>query len=267
MPRKRQSNLIRRRNKRARMSKFYAGRAAPAARIHRSIVLKHSFPPTMRVKLECSQLINIGTQAAPAALPYYISFAANALFGNGAIVNSAAATNIVPAGLIYLLGSPSLGGNAFANGAPYSQYRILGCNMRTKFALMPNVNFVQPNVVVASTPNTLPIQANGLVTNIIEQPNNKWTLVKQDHGASVTFNHNMTTSRIYALKGEVRSNEYAGAIAAGVISLPTSLWYHNYTILAASTSTLATFIAGLVVQLDYDVEFFNRNEMSSANPV
>jgi len=165
-------------------------------------------------------------------------------------------TNI-PSGLISLLSSNVAAGSP----APYNRYRIYHSYVRADHT---------PTTISALIPYTLSIfpssnidyTAMALAT-VNEQP---FTKVKFNTSANTSgkcqsLTHNQTTMRQFGLRfpSQMEDIEYSGTITAD----PVSTWYWHIRFDGISATAISLYIKFFV---EYDVEFFDLNSISSSSP-
>jgi hypothetical protein len=237
--------------------------------------LSQIYPDIMRTKMKAS-IDRVGTHTVGGATTVF-SYYGNQITapGVGPQVNftGSFATNY-PTGAFQLIGSqtPTGGttiGAVFVPNGVYSRYRVLSSSITIHFTPADTLGVVgDTGYEIYVLPNTLPASAKaipGMLTNeqLREQPYVKYLFTPASITAKVpVIRHHMTTAKMFGLryKSLLEAQEYTGASLSGV----TNSWVWDvYVSTIATAGTNDYFIA---VDIEYDIEFFDRNNITSTGP-
>lgn len=237
--------------------------------------LSQIYPDIMRTKMKAS-IDRVGAHTVGGA-SQVLSFYGNQITSPGVgpqfNFTGSFATNY-PSGCFQLIGSQTptggttIGGTFVPNGV-YSRYRVLSSSISVHFVPADASGVVgDAGFEVYILPNTLPASAKaipGMLTNeqLREQPYVKYLFAPASiTGKALALRHHMTTAKMFGLryKSLLEAQEYAGTSLSGV----TNTWVWDVYI--NSPTSLGTNDYVLYTDIEYDIEFFDRNNITSTGP-
>lgn len=259
MPRKR---VLRRRYKRRRARKSY-GASANSGLTKSKVVtfpmtrLSNSFPERLRTRLRFVYADGVTTGVTNQTL----TFKGNSCILCGPRVNNAGAfTANYPTSLAYLLGS-NTGATDWNSLAPYGNCRVRSSKITVR-AIANAGNNTNCCIVILPTENlTIPaITSATLGNSLLEQPNVKFKQFMLTESKALVVTNKCDTNDVYGIP-EVLTKipDFAFPYNAD----PANVWYWQVVIFSTSAANQTTTLNVIV---DYDVEFFNVNNLSTRAP-
>lgn len=166
----------------------------------------------------------------------------------------------VPAGLIYILSSPTIGA-ATGAVAPYGTYRVLGSAISAMYT--PNTGSAATEINIF--PSDQVSYANLTRTTIAEQPYNKsWSYGNAVQTSQLRRMKNyMSTAKIFGLKNKLMLED--GQFDGFPTVEPARPWFWH--IYMTSFDGTATVVKLMRIQITYYIEFFTRNQYASGVPL
>lgn len=143
--------------------------------------------------------------------------------------------------------------------APYNKYRVIGSKMTVRFAISNAPSLAAANVgpvVVGITTNTSGGLYASSVSALMESTNTPYTILEDKSGG----NNVKTLSVTFVPSRDLGMDVGDDTLAAGYSGNPSSTFYGIPW--KVDTTGNATVIA--FVEIDFRVEFFNRNEVAQS---
>lgn len=146
-----------------------------------------------------------------------------------------------------------------AGSAPYSRYRVIGSKITARFALSTAPSVVATNVA----PILVGIQceANSSLTaagqsSLMESNNSNWTILQDKSGG----NNVVTVSNTYSPTRDLGLDRGDDTISAAYNANPSQQFYaYVFKVDSTGSSTVKAY-----VEIEYLVEFFQRNEVNQS---
>jgi len=212
------------------------------------------FSDRYRTRLHCTSATTVSAVAAT-----YYTFYGNAIVGCGpqsSFAGGFAANHCT--GAIYLISSGAAGGAS----APYLRARVWGSRITVRVT-SNNGNAIGANLAVTPTPS---VSFAGMsVTQTVEQPYSKHKIIPQ----STTTQNQMLTSRMSTRQIIGLSSDMAVEgnpnFEVAYNSTPTTPWYWQMSLVSTDGGS-TNFNYSLLIDIEYDVEFFRRTPFSTAAP-
>lgn len=226
--------------------------------------LQQVFPDILRTTIRNSCGVNwLGTAGATEAYAIGGNLLHNPL--SAGPISGAFPITAGTATTIYGLGNILSVDSVISASAPYLQYRILGSKIKaqTQITNIVSVNVGANMCLLAADGNTIPNFGNVntlTLGEMKEMPYSKSTAVTNTKDKGVIVYHSMRTCKMAGLKNESSCEE--GVYAGSQGTNPIFTWYWVATwhpTSSGNTPATTTF------QVDYDIEFFNRNALASTN--
>lgn len=179
-------------------------------------------------------------------------------------------TQQVPAGLSYLLGDNNAGAGGLGGLAPYFNYRIH--SSKIKVSWVPTLSAIatnSANTTLVIFPTIAPTTSymNMSESQYCEQP---YARVR-DYPANITtttkpMTNTMSTLRIWG--DQYKATVESGVFDASYITNPSKTWRWSVSVFSTAASVQDFSIAGTIrVELEQDIEFFNRNNYTSTTSI
>lgn len=228
------------------------------------------FPPSIRSKFRTKYFQKIITTIAGAgtAQAYELCFMANNAVNIGPRINyplgtlSSGALN-APTGIYYLISS--LDNGQGGSRAPYSRYFVRSCGIKVRVSSI-GVNNGALAVIVYPRINAVDAGGDLLVnTAAAEQEHAKMIVIPPVlNNEPKEIRHFMTTQKAFGLSKTIsRDNvNYTGVPSAA----PAEQWQWVVRICNLDPTETGPYTVAVAVELDHDVDLYQRNPMSSGAP-
>lgn len=236
-----------------------------------TIPLTHSlqlYPDRYKARGRSVVTVTIAQTGSSGVAQYFnLQFVGNSLINNYAVNGGSFSGNsAVPSGIAGLLGSTNPGSAGVGAYAPYSKYRITAAVIRVRY--VPDSTSTNATSVLSVFPNegSAPGDFNGMtLSQVAEQAYVVTTYIPQTcTTAPQLLKNSATTLRVF---GDKFKSTIENGLFDGVYNgAPTAVWQFVISLNTIATVANYSLNGTMLVEVDQDIEFFDRNTLRTTLP-